>query len=114
MARTYRKVVKCGICTGSNTEYYKARRRKARNMNNHMLRNLMANHSIDEVNDLILTISLPHDSWDEPTDGTFIVRRNDKNLYKYDLDGSKTKNRHYGTGENYWNHKFGKYLKNKH
>ena len=33
--------------------------------------------------------------------------------YKYEDDGSIATNRHYGTGENYWNHKLGKYLKSK-
>ena len=115
MSRTYRKVVKCGYCTGSNTEYYRDMNRKCRSKNRHTLRNLMANNDIDTVADLIPAGEVPiHDSWDEPTDGTFIVRKNDKNFYKYDPDGSETKNRHYGTGENYWNHKFGKYLKSKH
>lgn len=110
MARTYRKYVKCGNCTGSNTEYYKARRRKVRNMNNHMLRNLMANHSIDEVNDLIVTVTLPHDSWDEPTDGTILISKKDKSFYTEDSYFGH----HDGTGLNYWNRKFGKQLKSKH
>lgn len=113
MSRTYRKAVKCGVCTGSNTEYYRDMNRKCRRKNNHSLRNLLANHDIDEVNDKIMTHVSIHDSWDEPTDGTFLVNKNDKNLYKYEDDGSITTNRHYGTGENYWNHKFGKYLKPK-
>lgn len=113
MSRTYRKYVKCGTCTGSNTEFYRDRNRKARQMNRHNLRNLMANNDIEDVANLVITIVLPHDSWNEPTDGTFLVSKKDKNLYKYEDDGSIAKNRHYGTGENYWNHKFGKYLKSK-
>lgn len=111
MSRTYVKAVKCGICTGSNTEYYKARRRKVRNMNNHMLRNLIANHNIDEVNDLIITISLPHNSWDEPTDGTFLVTKKDRNFY---INDPYFGNRNDGTSLNYWNRKFGNKLKPKH
>jgi len=115
MARTYRKVIKCGICTGSNTEYYRDMNRTCRNKNRQELRNLMAHHDIQDVNDMINDGVVPiHDSWDEPTDGTFLVYKNDKKLYTHDPDGSLTKNRHYGTGENYWNHKFGKYLKKKH
>lgn len=113
MSRTYRKFVKRGVCTGSNTEYYREMNRKCRNKNRHSLRNLMANYDTETVNDLV-TNSVPiHNSWDEPTDGTFLVNKNDKNSYKYNSDGSTIKNRHYGTGENYWDHKFGKYLKPK-
>ena len=113
MARTYRKVIKCGRCTGSNTEYYRDMNRKCRNRNNHELRNLMANYDIDEVDDMIMTHIPIRDNWNEPTDGTFLVDKKDKNFYKYEEDGSITTNKHYGTGENYWNHKFGKYLKPK-
>lgn len=114
MARTYRKVIKCGRCTGSNTEYYRDMNRECRNKNNHELRNLMANYDIDEVDDMIMTHTPIHDDWNEPTDGTFLVSKEDKNFYKYDEDGSIATNRRYGTGENYWNHKFGKYFKPKH
>lgn len=115
MTRTYRKFVKCGICTGSNTEYYRAMNRKCRTKNRHSLRNLMANYDIETINDIIPAPLVPiHDSWDEPTDGTFLVGRNDKNSYKYEPDGSVAKDRHYGTRENYWNHKFGKLLKKRH
>jgi len=114
MARTYRKVVKCGVCTGSNTKYYRNMNRKCRAKNRHTLRNMIANYDIDNLFDYMPAPFVPiHDSWNEPTDGTFLVRRNDKNSYKYDSNGSETKNRHYGTGENYWNHKFGKHLKSK-
>lgn len=113
MSRTYRKAVKCGICTGSNTEYYREKNRKCRNKNRHSLRNLMSKYDIETVNDMVTTEVPRHDSWDEPTDGTFLVTRKDKNSYKYNEDGSLTKNSHYGTGSNYWDHKFGKYLKSK-
>ena len=73
----------------------------------------MANHSIDEVNDLIITITLPHDDWDEPTDGTILLSKKNKKDYMYNFDGTKIINHQYGTGENYWNHKYGKYLKPK-
>lgn len=108
MARTYRKYVKCGYCTGSNTEYYRGRNRKARNVNRHNLRNLMANYDIDVVNDKVMTVQYPHDSWNEPTDGTFLMTKNDRRNYVNGTDRS------YTTKINYWNHKFGKYLKNKH
>lgn len=114
MSRTYKKYVKCGVCTGSNTEYYRDMNRKVRHKNNHSLRNLLANNDIETVSEKIMTERPIHDSWDEPTDGTFLVNRKDFNTYKYEIDGSISKNKHYGTGENYWKHKFGKYLKPKH
>ena len=114
MSRTYRKYVKCGICTGSNTEYYRDMNRKCRSKNRQSLRNLIANKDIEAIDDFISTYKPIHDSWREPTDGTFIVSKRDKKNYMYELDGSETTNRHYGTGKNYWNHKLGKYLKSKH
>lgn len=111
MSRTYRKVIKQGICTGSNTEYYRERNRKARQMNRHNLRNLIANHDIDDVNDLVMSTVLPHDSWDEPTDGTYLITKNDRDFYVNDpYFGKKSA----GTSINFWNRKFGKYLKPKH
>ena len=114
MSRTYRKAVKCGYATGSNTEYYRCMNRKCRFKNHHTLRNLVANYDINTVADLIPAADVPiHDSWNEPTDGTFLVYAYHKNKYKYEDDGSIKTNKHYGTGENYWNHKLGKYLKPK-
>ena len=114
MSRTYRKAVKLGCCTGSNTEYYRDMNRKCRCKNHHTLRNLVANYDINTIADIIPAADVPiHDSWNEPTDGTFLVYAHAKNKYKYDVDGSIKINKHYGTGENYWNHKLGKYLKPK-
>lgn len=114
MARTYRNVIKCGICTGSNTEYYRNMNRWCRNKNKHSLRNLLANYDIEVISDIIPLGEVPiHNDWDEPTDGTILITKKNKNDYKY-VNGSIVENPHYGTGENYWNHKFGKYLKNKH
>lgn len=113
MSRTYRKFVKCGVCTGSNTEYYREMNRKCRNKNRHSLRNLMSNYDIDTVNDLVLNEVPIHNSWDEPTDGTFLLSKKNKKDYMYNFDGTEITNRHYGTGKNYWDHKFGKYLKSK-
>lgn len=112
MSKTYRKYVKCGFCTGSNTEYYRNMNRKCRHKNNHSLRNLLANYDIDEVNDKIMTEEPIHNSWDEPTDGTFLVSKEDKSLYTQ--KETYYNNKHYGNALNYWNHKFGKYFKNKH
>ena len=108
MSRTYRKVVKCGYCTGSNTEYYRAMNRKCRRKNNHDLRNLMANNDIEDVSDKIMTHVPIHDDWDEPTDGTFLISKTAKRDYT-----EETVWRSDETGIHYWNRKFGKYLKPK-
>lgn len=107
MSRTYRKFVKCGICNGSNTEFYRGRNRKSRRVNRSNLHSLITNHTADEVDELVSVTKLPHDSWNEPTDGTFLVSKKDKDFY---INDSK----HSRFDEDYWNRKFGRYLKPKH
>ena len=111
MSRTYRKVVKCGVCTGSNTEYYRDMNRKCRNKNRQSLRNLLANYDIEDVNDLIMTVVPIHNPWDEPTDGTFLVSLKDKKDYL--KEDSIYGNKGLVSQINFWNRKFGKYLKSK-
>ena len=112
MSRTYRKVVKCGICTGSNTEYYREKNRKCRAKNRHSLHNMIVNYDIETVSDTIPFGEVPiHDSWDEPTDGTFLVSL--KNKEEYLKEDSIYGNKGLGSQINFWNHKFGKYLKSK-
>lgn len=109
MSRTYRKVVKCGVCTGSNTEYYRDMNRKCRQKNNQSLRNLLANYDIDDVNDKVMTHTPIHNSWDEPTDGTFLISKTAKKDYTEEPIWRSDE-----TGIHYWNRRFGKYLKPKH
>lgn len=40
MSRTYKNVLKLGMCCGSNTEWYKRRRRSQRAKNRHALRKI--------------------------------------------------------------------------
>ena len=101
MARTYRKLVKVGTCTGSNTEFYRYMNRKCRNKNRQNLHNLMANYDIENIDNYISYSKPIHDSWNEPTDGTHLISRKDKKYYT--SEGS----------DNFWNRKFGKYLKPK-
>ena len=112
MSRSYKKIVKLGNCGGSNTEYYRTMNRKCRAKNRHTLRSIMANYDIETVSDNIPNAEIPiRDSWNEPTDGTYIVSKEDKNFYINDpYFGRKSS----GTSENFWNRKFGKYLKSKH
>lgn len=74
MSRTYRKALRVGICYGNNTPFYKARRRKARNYNSQMLKNMMAHMETEDINENIYNIVLPkRDDWIEPTDGTYLI-----------------------------------------
>jgi len=112
MSRSYKKVVKQGICNGSNTKYYRARRKWIRNKNNQILRNFITNYTVDDVNDLIVFVKLPkRNSWDEPTDGTYLIYKKDRDFY---VNDPYFGNLHDGTSLNFWNRKLGKYLKNKH
>ena len=71
MSKSYGKYKSCGICTGSNTEWYRDRIRKIRNKNKHRIRTIIANNNIEEFDDLYNPYSLPKkDMWREPTDGT--------------------------------------------
>ena len=49
MSRSYKNIIKVGIATGNNGPWYKARRRLARHINNHNLRNLIANYNSSAV-----------------------------------------------------------------
>ena len=105
MSRTYRKAVKRGLCCGSNTDFYRDMNRKCRNKNRHSLRNLISNYDIETVDEIIPVAEVPiHDSWNEPTDGTYLITKKDKKFYTTDEYYSK---------KNVWNRKIGKYLKNK-
>lgn len=112
MSRTYRKYIRQGNCTGSNTEFYRDMNRKCRRKNNHELRNLIANNDVEIVNDLVMNHTPIHDSWREPTDGTCLITKADKNFYCDDPDGYWG-NRGNADGAEFWNRKFGKYFKAK-
>lgn len=102
MSRTYRNYIKCGICYGSNTDFYRELNRFCRNKNKHILRNLLANADMETLAEVIpLAIQPKRDTWNEPTDGTFLISK------KQILSGHKFLN------VDYCKHKFGKYLKNK-
>lgn len=110
MSRTYRKVIKQGICYGSNTEFYRDMNRNCRHKNNQSLRELLANNDIDIVNNRIMTYKSIHDSLREPTDGSYLIMKSDRNIYTNDNCYIAKR---YGSGENFWNRKYGKYLKPK-
>ena len=70
MSRSYRKYIRKFTCTGSNTEYYKARRREIKNAHRMQLRNLLANYNPEDIDDKWIEPCIPtEDQWMEPTDG---------------------------------------------
>ena len=73
MSRTRKKYIKLGNCSGNNTQYYRQRRKTENAKNKHILINACKNYNIDEIDEHIYDIKFPHDSWNEPTDGTHIV-----------------------------------------
>ena len=74
MSKSYSKIKKFGICTGSNTEYYHDKRRSIRVKEKQVIRNTLAHHDISEFDEVYTPLNLPFkDDWNEPTDGTFIM-----------------------------------------
>lgn len=83
MSRTTRKNIRFGICTGSNTEWYRARTRTMRRKYSNNMRHLLNNFDIEEVSALILNPKFPKkDSWNEPTDGTRLITIRNANDYE--------------------------------
>ena len=73
MSRTRRKYIKMGICCGSNTEYYRQRRKRENAKNKQILINASKKYDGEEIDEHLYDVKLPHDSWDEPTDGTYLI-----------------------------------------
>jgi len=74
MSKSYRKYVKVGVCCGNNTKYYKNKRRRVSNKNNHILRNALAKYDADEIDEHVVEYKPPKgEDWDEPTDGTWTI-----------------------------------------
>ena len=89
MSKSYGKYKKVGICDGSNTEYYRNRRKHQRHVNNNRIRNILSKHEINDFDDNYVEFTIPKtDSWDEPTDGTYILNAKEINKLKKE-DGAK-------------------------
>ena len=80
MSKSYGKYKTMGIAYGSNTEYYRDRRRHQRHVNKNRIRNTIANTNIDEFDDNYQEYSIPkNNDWDEPTDGHYKVTAKELN-----------------------------------
>lgn len=73
MSRTYRKYLRLGVCCGSNTEWYRDRRREQRTKNKHALRKIRKMPIESFANECEFINWPKRDSWYEPTDGTWLV-----------------------------------------
>lgn len=72
----------------ANTEYYRRRRRSFRAQNRHIIRNVLANKSIADYDEIYTDVKQhKKNHWEEPTDGTFKLYHNDlikfKSTYRY-------------------------------
>lgn len=86
MSKSYGKYKTVGVCRGSNTEYYRERRKHQRHVNNHRVRNVIANSEIDDFDDDFQEYHIPkNDTWDEPTDGHYKMTGKEikKQTYKH-------------------------------
>lgn len=103
MSKTYYKIIRCGNCLGSNTNYYRTKRRIFRRKAKQQLR--------INLEDFVHPEKLKKfkDSWDEPTDGSYLVNWD---YIKNDLYNSLSGNLDYTINDVYHDMKyFGRYLK---
>lgn len=85
MSKSYGKYKTCGNCGGTNTKFYKLRRRKFRRKNKQAL--IKALHFNEEF---LAFIQPKKDAWNESTDGVYL-------WYKKDIDElRKESGKHYG------------------
>lgn len=83
MGKTRRKMIREGICTGSNTSFYRDRRHRQRRINNQRLREAVNTNSIEDLDDVEYLEIPKEDSWMEPTDGTVLVDNNNLSEYEH-------------------------------
>lgn len=77
MSRSYRKVLRYGVCCGSNTSYYRKKRKKFRAKLKHILTKSMKEECPDDMFVHPETVNQFKDTWAEPTDGYFIYTKED-------------------------------------
>lgn len=81
MSKSYGKYKSLGICTGSNTEWYRMRRKHWRRVNRNRFRNIISKYDNEEIDENFNPYIIPKkNTWEEPTDGT--VRYDYKRIKK--------------------------------
>lgn len=89
MSKSYGKYKTIGFACGSNTDFYRERRKHQRRVNNHRIRNVMAHSDIEEFDEQFVDFYIPrHDYWNEPTDGHYkMTAKNVKEKMEDDENG---------------------------
>lgn len=85
MSKSYARYKTEGMCTGTNTEYYRDRNRRLRSKNRSNIRRILKNKPLEEFDELFIPSKEPNNMmWLEPTDGTCKMYPNDyrKNHYR--------------------------------
>lgn len=91
MSKSYGNYKTVGFCCGSNTDFYRMRRKHQRRVNNHRMRNIMSNYDSGEFDDMFTEFIIPKtDQWNEPTDGH---RKLDAKYIKKSLEWDKKKSK---------------------
>lgn len=76
MSRSYKNYISCKIAGGDNTEFYKHRRRKIKNLGRMQLRSLMAQFNPEDVSEMWEEPNFPmKDTWAEPSDGHYPMNK---------------------------------------
>lgn len=88
MSRTYKKQLRMNFCCGSNTEFYRERNRKRRSLRKAQL-DKIRKMSIDDFSDMYMEPKIPKkDTWREPTDGYFLLDKNEYTKLKNECENS--------------------------
>ena len=74
MSKSFSKIIRFGICNGSNTEYYRTRRRNICTKEKQVIRNILSHYDLQDFDDLYTPLNIPFSNpWHEPTDGSFTL-----------------------------------------
>lgn len=76
MSKTYRKNIRASIACGSNTEWYKLRRRWIRHKKKQALVNTIKHYPQEEIDNYFTEpLFCKKDTWREPTDGYYLINK---------------------------------------
>lgn len=89
MTRTYRNAIRRNNCVGSNTTYYRNKRRQYRAQLRHNLGKAMKEECPDEYYAHPESEHCFVDRWDEPTDGHGLIRKFHASPKGMELDMTK-------------------------
>lgn len=74
MSKSYSKIKRIGVCSGSNTEFYRVKRRSIRAKDKQVIRDTLAHNDVSDFDDVYTPLNITlKDDWSEPTDGTFAM-----------------------------------------